>query len=57
MFAPPIDAEAIPFEPLNAAGSTVTAPQVHAEKFLTKLRKRLKRQNDLAPMACLGGQA
>jgi hypothetical protein len=36
MFAPPIDGEAIPFERLNAAGSTITARQVHAEKFLSK---------------------
>jgi hypothetical protein len=35
----PIDAEAISFERLNAAGSTITARQVRAEKFLTKLRK------------------
>jgi hypothetical protein len=56
MFAPPIDAEAIPFERLNAAGSTITVRQV-AEKFLTKLCKRLKRQDDLAPTGYFGGQA
>ncbi len=39
IFAPPIDAEAIPLERLNATGSTITARQVREEKFLTKLCK------------------